>query len=71
MADLITEVPQRVLAVYAHPDDADVACGGTLALWAGGALVHEVCYRAGRRFGSSDGAADGKGYLVSSAVVVR
>jgi LmbE family N-acetylglucosaminyl deacetylase len=23
-----------VLAVYAHPDDADVACGGSLALWA-------------------------------------
>lgn len=26
--------PNRVLAVYSHPDDADVACGGTLATWA-------------------------------------
>ena len=31
------------LAVYAHPDDADVACGGTLARWAkSGAAVHLV-----------------------------
>ncbi len=26
--------PQRALAIYAHPDDADVAAGGTLAQWA-------------------------------------
>lgn len=25
--------PQVALAVYAHPDDADVAAGGTMALW--------------------------------------
>jgi len=37
------EVPDVVLAVYAHPDDADVACGGTLARWAkAGAAVHLV-----------------------------
>jgi LmbE family N-acetylglucosaminyl deacetylase len=37
------ETPGVVLAVYAHPDDADVACGGTLARWAkGGASVHLV-----------------------------
>lgn len=40
---LITAVPATVLAVYAHPDDAEVACGGTLARWAtGGARVHLV-----------------------------
>ena len=26
--------PSRVLAIYSHPDDADVACGGALARWA-------------------------------------
>ena len=35
MSDVRTfgTVPKRALAVYAHPDDADVACGGTLAAW--------------------------------------
>jgi len=37
------ETPEVVLAVYAHPDDADVACGGTLARWAkAGAAVHVI-----------------------------
>lgn len=41
MAELLGEVPPRVLAVYAHPDDPDVSCGGTLARWSGaGAEVH-------------------------------
>jgi LmbE family N-acetylglucosaminyl deacetylase len=33
VAQLFQTVPSRALAVYAHPDDADVACGGTLATW--------------------------------------
>jgi LmbE family N-acetylglucosaminyl deacetylase len=37
------ETPGIVLAVYAHPDDADVACGGSLARWAkAGSTVHLV-----------------------------
>ena len=37
------DIPEVALAVYAHPDDADVACGGTLARWAkGGAAVHLI-----------------------------
>lgn len=32
-AQLVGEVPARALAVYAHPDDVEVACGGTLAAW--------------------------------------
>jgi LmbE family N-acetylglucosaminyl deacetylase len=31
---LFDHQPKRVLAIYAHPDDADVAAGGTLAKWA-------------------------------------
>jgi LmbE family N-acetylglucosaminyl deacetylase len=34
VAELLELVPTRVLAVYAHPDDPDVSCGGTLAVWA-------------------------------------
>jgi LmbE family N-acetylglucosaminyl deacetylase len=43
-----------VLAVYAHPDDADVGCGGSLARWAkAGSDVHlVVCTDGGK--GTSD-----------------
>jgi len=34
MAELMDEIPGRALAIYAHPDDPDVSCGGTLARWA-------------------------------------
>ncbi len=40
---MMDETPGVVLAVYAHPDDADVGCGGTLARWAkSGSAVHLV-----------------------------
>ncbi|MGO9558923.1 MAG: PIG-L deacetylase family protein [Acidimicrobiales bacterium] len=40
---VIRDVPLRVLAVYAHPDDPDISCGGTLAKWsAAGSEVHVV-----------------------------
>jgi LmbE family N-acetylglucosaminyl deacetylase len=40
---LLETVPDRVLAIYAHPDDPDVSCGGTLARFARqGAEVHVV-----------------------------
>lgn len=43
MTELFAGVPERVLAVYAHPDDPDISCGGTLARWAGlGSEVHVV-----------------------------
>ena len=35
--------PKSVMAIYAHPDDADVAAGGLLAQWASeGCQVHLV-----------------------------
>jgi len=54
VAELIEEVPARALAVYAHPDDPEISCGGTLARWArGGSAVHVlVCTRGDK--GSSD-----------------
>jgi len=43
VAEVFDQDPGRVLAVYAHPDDPDVACGGTLAVWARrGVEVHVV-----------------------------
>jgi len=71
------ETPGVVLAVYAHPDDADVGCGATLARWAkGGAAVHlVVCTDGGK--GTTDAdvvparlAAERAGELeVSSALI--
>lgn len=43
MPELLDDVSGCVLAVYAHPDDPDVSCGGTLARWArAGAEVHAL-----------------------------
>lgn len=58
VSELVAEVPARVLAVYAHPDDADVSCGGTLAHWSlGGSEVQLVVCAKGDK-GSSDRSAD-------------
>ena len=54
MAELVAGAPASALAVYAHPDDPEVSCGGTLARWAAaGADVHVVVCAAGDK-----GAAD-------------
>ena len=54
----LDEIPKRALAIYAHPDDADVSCGGTLARWAAaGAEVHVVVVARGDK-GSGDGVVD-------------
>ncbi len=47
-------VPRRVLAVYAHPDDPEVSCAGTLSRWAhAGSEVHLVIATRGEK-GSGD-----------------
>jgi LmbE family N-acetylglucosaminyl deacetylase len=51
-------VPRRALAVFAHPDDPEVGCGGTLARWtAAGAEVHLVIANRGDK-GSMDPTTD-------------
>lgn len=55
---LLSDVPERALAVYAHPNDPEVSCGGTLAAWtAAGAEVHVLVCAAGDK-GTSDPDAD-------------
>jgi len=50
--------PDCALAVFAHPDDPEVSCGGTLARWTGrGAAVHLVIANRGDK-GSFDPATD-------------
>lgn len=53
-----TFIPERALAIYAHPDDPEVGCGGTLARWtASGAEVHLVIANRGDK-GSADPTTD-------------
>jgi len=59
--------PERALAVFAHPDDPEVACGGTLARWAAlGAEVHLVIACRGEK-GSFDPATDPDALAASRA----
>ena len=47
-------IPERALAVYGHPDDPEIAAGGTLARWAdAGAIVWVVIATRGDK-GSTD-----------------
>lgn len=48
------EKPQRIMAIFAHPDDAEFFCGGTLARWAAeGAEITLVLATSGDK-GSAD-----------------
>ena len=45
---ILHDRPERALAIFAHPDDPEVACAGTLATWTGaGSEVHLVIANAG------------------------
>jgi LmbE family N-acetylglucosaminyl deacetylase len=62
--------PVRALAVFAHPDDPEVGCGGTLARWAaGGAEVHLVIACRGEK-GSNDPSTDPDSLAASRAAEV-
>jgi len=51
-------VPATVLAIYAHPDDPEVSCAGTLARWAAaGSDVHLVICTQGEK-GTRDASVD-------------
>jgi LmbE family N-acetylglucosaminyl deacetylase len=55
---LDNDVPQTVLAIYAHPDDPEISAGGTLARWAdAGAEVHVAVTTRGDK-GTNDPDAD-------------
>ena len=58
MAVIDREIPKRVLAVYAHPDDPEISAGGTLAHWADeGAQVWVLITTRGEK-GTTDPKAD-------------
>jgi len=62
------EPPASALAIYAHPDDPAISCGGTLAYWAlQGSKVHVVICTAGDK-GTTEPATDPTA-LASSRVV--
>jgi LmbE family N-acetylglucosaminyl deacetylase len=54
----LTTVPARALAVFAHPDDPEVACAGTLARWVDAGCEARVVIANSGDKGSSDAGAD-------------
>jgi LmbE family N-acetylglucosaminyl deacetylase len=54
VAELLDTVPARAMAVYAHPDDPEVSCGGTLASWAAAGCEVTVVVAAQGDKGSGD-----------------
>lgn len=64
-------IPARALAIYAHPDDPEVSCGGTLARWAAaGSEVHLVVANQGDK-GSVDPTTDPARLAAERAAEVR
>lgn len=55
---LVTEAPASALAIFGHPDDPEIACGGTLARWSdeGTEVSILICTRGDK--GSQDPAED-------------
>jgi LmbE family N-acetylglucosaminyl deacetylase len=55
---LVDTIPARALAVYAHPDDPEISCGGTLAKWAAAGCHVEVLVTTRGEKGTADPDAD-------------
>ena len=58
MTVLHDETPERVLAIYAHPDDPEISAGGTLARWAAAGTQVWVLITTRGEKGSQDPDAD-------------
>lgn len=66
-----SSTPRTALAVFAHPDDPEVGCGGTLARWAeAGTAVHLVIACQGEK-GSDDPTTDPAALAASRAAEVE
>ena len=58
VASVYREAPATALAIYAHPDDAEISCGATIAKWvASGSAVLLVTFSRGDK-GASDPTVD-------------
>lgn len=55
---VLDAVPARALAVYAHPDDPEISCGGTLAKWAAAGCTVAVLVTTRGDKGTTDPGAD-------------
>ncbi|MBM3660889.1 MAG: PIG-L family deacetylase [Actinobacteria bacterium] len=55
---VVDAAPERVLAVYAHPDDPEISCGGTLARWAAAGSTIAVLITTRGEKGTTDPDAD-------------
>jgi LmbE family N-acetylglucosaminyl deacetylase len=55
---VVATVPARALAVYAHPDDPEISCGGTLAKWAAAGCEIAILVTTRGEKGTTDPAAD-------------
>jgi LmbE family N-acetylglucosaminyl deacetylase len=71
VAQVFRVVPRCALAVYAHPDDADVACGGTLASWAKSGADVRILILADGSKGSDDASVDVGELAVRRSAEVR
>ena len=43
--EIVTDVPDRAMVVFAHPDDAEIGSGGVIAKWvaAGCEVTYVLC----------------------------